>query len=124
MHSGFGALRSHCGMNIEASLPDVGARVLAEQPAVRADLARLVDMWSTCLASNGGPWLFGASFGIADAYFSPVVMRLRTFGLPVPEVIGAYIERVVARPSVAAWIAGALAEQDFLDFEEPYRQAR
>ncbi|MEY2687170.1 MAG: hypothetical protein RL375_1368 [Pseudomonadota bacterium] len=124
MHSGFGALRSHCGMNIEASMPDVGARVLAEQPAVRADLARLVDMWSTCLASNGGPWLFGASFGIADAYFSPVVMRLRTFGLPVPEVIGAYIERVVARPSVAAWIAGALAEQDFLDFEEPYRQAR
>jgi glutathione S-transferase len=124
MHSGFGALRSACGMNIEASLPEVGARVLAEQAAVRADLARLIDMWSTCLASSGGPWLFGASFGIADAYFAPVVMRLRTFALPVPAAIGAYVERVVARSSVAAWIAGALAEHDFLDFEEPYRTGR
>ena len=32
MHSGFGALRSACPMNIEASLPDVGARVLAKPP--------------------------------------------------------------------------------------------
>ena len=38
MHSGFGALRNHCPQNIEASLPEVGVRVLAEQPAVRADL--------------------------------------------------------------------------------------
>src|SRR5262245_41584895 len=30
MHAGFGALRSHCPMNIEAALPEVGARVLAE----------------------------------------------------------------------------------------------
>ena len=39
MHAGFGALRSHCPMNIEASLPEVGARVLAEQKGVRGDLA-------------------------------------------------------------------------------------
>ena len=38
MHSGFGALRNHCPMNIEASLPEVGARVWAEQPQVRADV--------------------------------------------------------------------------------------
>ena len=37
MHSGFGALRSHCPMNVEASLPEVGARLLAEQPGVAAD---------------------------------------------------------------------------------------
>ena len=36
MHSGFGALRNHFGMNIEASLPQVGARVLAENPAARS----------------------------------------------------------------------------------------
>jgi glutathione S-transferase len=34
MHSGFGALRSHFGMNIEASLPEVGERVLREYPEV------------------------------------------------------------------------------------------
>ncbi|HET9820748.1 MAG TPA: glutathione S-transferase, partial [Burkholderiaceae bacterium] len=31
MHSGFGALRSHCPMNVEALLPEVGRRLWAEQ---------------------------------------------------------------------------------------------
>lgn len=120
MHSGFGALRSHFGMNIEASLPEVGARVLAEQPPVREDVARIVAMWSELLAEHGGPMLFGR-FGIADAFFAPVVMRLRTYGVPVPAPIAVYIERVAALPGVAAWIDDALAEHDFLPFEEAYR---
>ncbi len=120
MHSGFGALRHHFGMNIEAALPEIGARVLAEQPEVRENVARIVSMWSELLAEHGGPMLFGA-FSIADAYFAPVVMRLRTYGVPVPAPIAAYIERVVALPGVAAWIAEALAECDFLPFEEAYR---
>ncbi|MFM2065587.1 MAG: hypothetical protein RLZZ584_496 [Pseudomonadota bacterium] len=123
MHSGFGALRSHCPMNIEADLPEVGARVLAEQPAVRADLERICAMWCTALADSGGPWLFGNGFSVADTYFAPVVMRLRSYHLPVPAEVAAYMDRVVQRPAVAAWIAGALAERDFLDFEEPYRKA-
>ncbi|MEX8520432.1 MAG: glutathione S-transferase family protein [Leptothrix sp. (in: b-proteobacteria)] len=120
MHSGFQALRSHCGQNIEAALPDVGARVLAEQAGVRADLARLIAMWSAALQASGGPFLFG-EFSIADAYFAPVVGRLRTYALPVPTQIAAYADRVWAAPGVAAWVADALAERDFLQFEEPYR---
>ena len=42
MHSGFGALRSHFPMNIEAALPEVGARVLAEQAGVRDARADVV----------------------------------------------------------------------------------
>ena len=120
MHAGFGALRSHFPMNIEAELPEVGTRVLAEQPAVRADLDRLFAMWSALLAAHGGPLLFGA-FTIADAYFAPVVMRLKTYGIVLPAGIDAYSKRVQALPGVAAWITDALAERDFLDFEEPYR---
>ncbi|MBX3605141.1 MAG: glutathione S-transferase family protein [Piscinibacter sp.] len=123
MHSGFMALRSHFPMNIEARLPEVGQRVLAEQPAVRADVERLVQMWTGLLEASGGPLLFG-TFSIADAYFAPVVMRLHTYGVPVPPAVAAYMERVRALPGVAAWIADALAEQDFLDFEEPYRTHR
>lgn len=120
MHSGFGALRSHFPMNIEASLPEVGVRVLTEQAGVRDDLARLISMWSALLETSGGPMLFG-NFGIADAFFAPVVMRLNTYRVPVPATISAYMQRVTALPGVAAWIGDALAERDFLDFEEPYR---
>ncbi|MBL8372272.1 MAG: glutathione S-transferase family protein [Burkholderiaceae bacterium] len=123
MHSGFSALRSACGMNIEAKLPHIGALALRDQPAVRADLARIVAMWSELLAQHGGPMLFGA-FSIADAYYAPVAMRIRTYALPVPADVEAYINRLVALPGVAAWMTDALAEQAFVPFDEPYRLSR
>ncbi len=120
MHSGFQNLRSACGMNIEADLRHVGALVWRDKPGVRADVARIVEMWSELLDTHKGPMLFGA-FSVADAMFAPVVMRLTRFGLPVPPQIDAYMQRVQALPGVAAWIEQALQEKDFLDFEEPYR---
>jgi len=122
MHAGFGGLRSHCPMNIEASLPEVGARVLAEQPDVARDLARIVQMWQQQFDETGGPFLFGG-FSIADAYFAPVCSRIKTYALPVPTPVAAYVERVLTLPAMQAWVADARAENDFLDFDEPYRQA-
>jgi glutathione S-transferase len=123
MHSGFVGLRSHCTMNIEASLADVGALVWRDQAAVRTDVARLVAMWQELLSTHGGPLLFG-HFTIADAYFAPVCMRLKTYALPLPASIAAYVARICALPGVKAWIDAAVAENDFLDFEEPYRLKR
>ena len=120
MHAGFTGLRGNCPMNIEAHLPEVGALIWRDKPAVRADVARLVSMWQELLAQHGGPMLFG-SFSVADATFAPVCMRIKTYALPVPADIAAYVERVCALPGVKAWMDGALAEKDFLDFEEPYR---
>jgi glutathione S-transferase len=129
MHSGFGALRSHCPMNIEARLPEVGRLIWRDQPAVRADMARLCGLWGELLAAQparpdgASPLLFG-DFTIADAYFAPVCMRLKTYQLPLPADLAAYVDRVAALPGVQAWVQGALAEHDFLDFEEPYRLGR
>mgnify|MGYP006159341607 FL=1 len=124
MHSGFTALRGACPMNIEASLPDVGRLIWRDQPGVRADVARLCGLWGELLAAQpAGSLLFGA-FTVADAFFAPVCMRIRTYDLPVPADIRAYVDRVAALPGVKDWIDGALAEQDFLDFEEPYRLGR
>ena len=120
MHSGFSALRNAFPMNIEAELPEVGARLLRDDPAVAADLARINAMWQQQLAEHGGPFLFGA-FSIADAYFAPVVMRIRSYALPVPAAVGAYVDRIVALPSMQQWITQARAEHDFLPFDEPYR---
>jgi glutathione S-transferase len=107
-------------MNIEAHLPEIGALIWRDKPAVRADLERIVTMWTALLEEHKGPMLFGA-FGVADAYFAPVCMRIKTYALPVPAVVQAYIDRVCALAAVQAWVKDALAEKDFLDFEEPYR---
>ena len=120
MHSGFAALRGHCPMNIEARLPEAGAIVWRDQPGVRADVQRLADMWDELLQRHGGPLLFGR-FTTADAFYAPICMRLITYALPLPEPLAAYVRSVRALPGVQAWVGGALAEHDFLAFEEPYR---
>jgi glutathione S-transferase len=107
-------------MNIEARLPETGALIWRDKPAVRADVARLHTMWEELLAQHGGPILFG-HFTIADAYFAPVCTRLVTYDLPMSATVRAYVERVLALPGIKSWCDAALAEKDFLDFEEPYR---
>ena len=123
MHSGFTSLRSACPMNIEATLPDVGAIIWRDKPGVRADVARIVNMWTELLAQHKGPMLFG-EFSIADAYFAPVCMRLKNYALPVPANVSDYIQRVCALPGVKAWLSDALAEKDFVGVDEPYRSHR
>ena len=123
MHSGFSSLRSACPMNIEAALQDMGAIIWRDKPGVRADVERMVSMWTELLNQHKGPMLFG-EFSIADAYFAPVCMRLKNYALPVPAHISDYIQRVCALPGVKKWISDALAEQDFVAVDEPYRSQR
>jgi glutathione S-transferase len=122
MHAGFTSLRSQSGMNIEAKLPEAGAQAMGDA-GVQRDVARIVSMWQDALRTSGGPFLFGG-FSAADAFYAPVVSRLQTYALPVPQDVADYMARVWAAPGVAAWVQDALAEQDFLDFEEPYRSSR
>lgn len=127
MHSGFTALRGSCMMNIEASLPHIGQIVMRDKSAVAADVARVEVLWSGLLEAyahtHPDGMLFGA-FSIADAYFAPVVMRFKTYGLPASPTVAAYMDRLCAMPGVTAWIADALIESEFRDFEEPYRLSR
>ncbi|MDR0276099.1 MAG: glutathione S-transferase family protein [Burkholderiaceae bacterium] len=123
MHAGFAALRRRCPMNIAAHLPERGRTALREDAGVRADLARIVAMWSDLLAAHGGPMLFGA-FSMADAYYAPVVMRLRTYELPTPPAIVGYAARVQALPGVKAWIDAVLAERTFVPVIKPRRTSR
>jgi glutathione S-transferase len=110
-------------MNIEASLPEVGARKLRDEPQVARDVARIVAMWSEQLAVSGGPFLFGG-FGIVDAYYAPVCTRFRTYGVALPPDAAAYARRALEMPAMQSWEAEARAEGDFLAEDEPYRKAR
>lgn len=123
MHSGFSALRNHCPMNIEAALPEVGARIWAEQEGVRKDVQRIELAWAEALNDSGGPFLFG-EFSAVDAMYAPVCMRLRSYHLPIVQTTHDYIAHVAAAPGVKAWVMDALEERDFIVEDEPYRSHR
>jgi glutathione S-transferase len=127
MHAGFGALSSACPMNIEADLSLQGAIIVRDKPQVTQNLQRISQLWGDLLNASGGPFLFG-EFSIADAYFAPVCMRIRSYRLPVGEStsgsINEYVSRVSAASGVQAWITAALAEQRFVAEDEPYRLSR
>jgi glutathione S-transferase len=123
MHSGFSALRGAFPQNIEAHLPQVGPEQLAKNADAVADLARLDTMWTQALQASGGPFLFSA-FTITDAMYAPVVGRIRSYGLSVSAAAQGYCDRIWATRGVSAWVAEALAEKEYLKFEEPYRASR
>jgi glutathione S-transferase len=123
MHGGFRALRNAYPMNIEVFMPEIGQRMLAEDPAVQSDLSRLAEAWGDALAESGGPFLFG-EFSMADAYFAPVAARVKSYALPLPPAAAGWLERVWATEAVQAWVAAALEEKTFVAFDDPYRQSR
>ncbi len=104
MHGGFGALRNDCTMN-------VGVRVAPKpkSPALERNVARVREILEQGLERFGGPWLAGAAFTAADAFYAPVAFRIRTYGLDVGR--GAeWVERVIAHPAMQEWERQALAE--------------
>jgi glutathione S-transferase len=105
MHSGFSALRGLCPMNC-------GLRVeLAEIPGpLQADLARVDEIWSEGVDRFGGPFLAGADFTAADAFFAPVAFRVETYGLPLSAPARAYADRLLAHAAMQEWYAAALRE--------------
>jgi glutathione S-transferase len=122
VHAGFTKLRSLCPMNIEAPLQQLGPDLLAREDGLRGDLARIGALIEDALCASGGPFLFGA-FGAVDAYYAPVAMRIRGYGLPVPDVVAGYVKRLAQAEGVCEWVADALVERTFVAEDEPYRQA-
>src|SRR5262245_19031222 len=116
MHSGFPALRGKMPMNIKGSHPGKGLT-----PESQKDIDRIVALWSECRESfgGGGSLLFG-KFSIADAFFAPVVMRFRTYGVEVPRLAKDYCAAVEALPAVREWIEAAQKEKKFVPEDEPY----
>jgi glutathione S-transferase len=107
MHSGFQGLRSAMSMNIRASLPGRGRTAEAQ-----GDIGRICEIWEECLSRFGHHQFLFGEFSIADAFFAPVVMRFRTYGVSLAPALQAYCDRVQAHPAVARWMREALAETE------------
>lgn len=104
MHGGFGHLRNDCTMNI-------GVRVAPKPMSVglQRNIARVREIFEDGLSRFGGPWLAGAEFSAADAFFAPVAFRIRTYGLDVGKG-QAWVDHVLAHPAMKKWESAALAE--------------
>jgi len=105
MHAGFAALRNDCTMN-------VGVRVKPKpmSDALKANVARIAELFAEGMCRFGGPYLAGAEFSAADAYFAPVAFRVRTYGLDVGTAGQAWVDGILSHPAMLQWEAEALAE--------------
>ncbi len=111
MHNGFANLRSALPMNLKGDSP--GFRIWDR---AQADIDRVLEIWRDCLATYGGPYLFGAGRTMADAMYAPVATRFKTYHVALDEVCAAYAQRMLAEPEMKAWTRAALEEPD--DIEE------
>jgi glutathione S-transferase len=113
MHSGFSGLRTAMSMNIRMNLPGRG-----RTPEAQGDIGRICEIWEECLSRFGHhQYLFG-DFSIADAFFAPVVMRFKTYGVSLAPALQAYCDRMQANPAVARWVREALAETETAGFHD------
>lgn len=110
MHSGFSALRSALPMNLKGHFP--GFKVWAR---AQADIERVTTIWRECLATHGGPFLFGEQRTMADAMYAPVVTRFKTYDVKLDPVCNAYADHIMALPEMQEWIAAAKLEPEDID---------
>lgn len=110
MHSGFSALRSALPMNLKAHYPNFTVWSRA-----KGDIERIVDIWRDCLEKYGGPYLFGAHRGLADAMYAPVATRFLTYGVTLDEACAAYCQTIMAMPEMQEWVAAAREEPDEIE---------
>jgi glutathione S-transferase len=75
-----------------------------------ADAGRIFDAWENELAQSAGPFLAG-DLSLADLAFLPTIVRLTSHMDDWGQwpLAAAWIERLLARPSVREWMQEALA---------------
>jgi len=111
IHSGFQSLRGECPMALE-----IAPEIMELTPATGEDVRKLVRMWSELRAryAGQGPFLLGA-WSIADAFYTPVATRLRTYGVDLAAhgddgTCAAYADLLLAQPEFLEWERLALAD--------------
>lgn len=108
MHSGFFAMRNHMPFDLSRNAP------LSPMPAdVQADIERMLALWAECraaaAATETGPFLFGGAT-LADAFFAPIAVRLRTYQVALPAADEAYVNSIYQWPAFKAWQKAGLEE--------------
>ncbi|WP_018926515.1 glutathione S-transferase family protein [Pseudomonas umsongensis] len=106
MHSGFFAMRGNMPFDLSHNAP-----LSPTPPDVQVEIERMLALWAECraAATEAGPFLFGGAT-LADAFFAPIAVRLRTYQVKLPEVDAAYVETIYQWPAFKAWQKAGLEE--------------
>lgn len=106
MHAGFQSLRREMPMHLTKRITK------AVTPEVAADIARLVTIFRTTRSAHGGAgaYLFGR-YSIADAMFTPVATRFRSYGVVIEDPIARdYCASLLSHPAFLRWEEAAKRE--------------
>lgn len=105
MHAGFQALRQNLPMKCHLVLREFDCSV-ADQ-----NIQRIQTLWAECLDAHQhqGPYLFGA-FSIADCMYAPVILRFRSYAVPLQGLNRQYYETMMAHPALQQWLQAASKE--------------
>ncbi len=112
MHAGFKKIRNAAPMNLRAFHPN---RVIIDE--IHSDLDVIEKLWGGHLAEYGGPFLFG-EFCAADAMFAPLATRLKTYDLPMSDVVRAYVDAIYSLSAFQIWHKAALKETAIVEMDE------
>jgi glutathione S-transferase len=106
MHAGFFAMRSNMPFDLSRDAP-----LVPTPEDVQADIQRMLALWAECgaVATDTGPFLFGGAT-LADAFFAPIAVRLRTYQVKLPAADEAYVEAIYQWPAFKAWQKAGLEE--------------
>jgi glutathione S-transferase len=105
MHEGFTSLRAALPVNLRAE-----PRRVPLWSGVRADIARISEIWTECLKTSGGPFLFGDRMTVADAMYAPVCTRYHTYMVKLEPLCAAYTDIILALPDMQSWTEDAREE--------------
>lgn len=106
MHSGFYNLRSALPMNLKAR-----HKAFKIFSGARPDIERVRTIWEECLATYGGPFLFG-NMTLADAMYAPVCTRFVTYAVALDGRAAEYRDHILSWPLMQEWTADALSEPE------------
>ena len=110
MHAGFHSLRGECPMDLGA--PEA---MVTLSEATHRDVRRIVQLFNSLrqLFAERGPFLLG-EWSIADAFYTPVATRFRTYGVQLSDFgdsgeAGRYAQTLLETPEFLLWAEAAKA---------------
>lgn len=116
MHAAFFGIRTQLPMNLRRDRPRPDLSSVAKN-----EIQGLDEMWNALIARSNGPCLFG-EWSIADAFYTPVAARFRSYHIPLSQGAQNYCDHLLEQEEFLEWEALAKQETETMpvfDADEP-----